>query len=416
MKKTILLSIAFVLIGINTFAQWEVLSSGSTESLKSVCFIDPNTGYAVGDYGTILKTNDGGATWNSQASGTDQELIYVCSPEANSIFVVARNGMILKTTDGGTSWNVQLSGSDFNLASVYFIDENTIYAVGSHWDSAVILSCTNGGTWNIKYTVIMEWPVIWLTSVCFSDVNTGYVVGGKAHANQTAGLLLKTTDGGTTWDYLPAESAPLNSVYFTDNETGYIVGGFCCELGCNGKIQKTTDGGTVWTEQTIPSSTGILNSVWFTDAVTGYAAGDNGTILKTTDEGATWNFQSSDAIQSLNSIYFFDVNTGYIVGVDGTILKTNNEGLPAGIIKKQQTNNLNICPSPAKENITIKINELGSNINGTIFIYGMGGQEMIQQQVGGTSSEINVSLLPKGIYFIKLVNNEKIDFGKFIKN
>ena len=83
---------------------------------------------------------------------------------------------------------------------VYFMDENTIFAVGSHWDSAVILSVTNGGTWNIQYSVIMEWPVAWLSSIYFSDSNTGYAAGGRAHANQTEGILLKTTDGGITWD------------------------------------------------------------------------------------------------------------------------------------------------------------------------------------------------------------------------
>jgi photosystem II stability/assembly factor-like uncharacterized protein len=177
MKKTLLPAIALVLIGLNLYAQWETLSSEVTQSLNSVYFIDPNIGYTVGDYGTILKTDDGGATWKSQSSGTDQELIYVCSPEENNVFVVAVNGMILRTSHGGTNWIVQLSGTDFNLTDVYFMDANTIFAVGSHWDSAVILSATNGGTWQTKYSVITEWPAVWLSSIYFSDSNTGYAAG-----------------------------------------------------------------------------------------------------------------------------------------------------------------------------------------------------------------------------------------------
>jgi photosystem II stability/assembly factor-like uncharacterized protein len=415
MKKTLLPLIVLVLIGVSSFAQWEVLTSGVTESLNSVYFIDPNNGYAVGNQGTIVKTNDGGTTWNIQFSGTDQQLIYVCSPEANTVFVIAANGMILKSTDGCTSWNVEFSGSGYNLTSVYFMDENAIFAVGTFWDSAVILSTTNGGTWNIQYSVITEWPVVWLTSVYFSDANTGYVVGGKAHANQTAGILLKTTDGGTTWDVLPAETFPLNSVFFTGFDKGYIAGGFCNETGCTGEILKTSDGGATWTAQNIPPNTETLNSVFFPDGNTGYVAGDNGTIFKTTDGGTTWGYQSSNKNQNLNTIYFPNATTGYIVGDSGTILKTNGDAIPVGIDKKQQISSLKIYPNPATDLISIELPESGSNMNGTVSIYRMSGQELIQQQVQDSRTEINVSSLPKGIYFVRLVNNEKIDYGKFVK-
>jgi hypothetical protein len=36
--------------------------------LQSVYFVNANTGYAVGDGGTILKTNDGGTSWVSKFS------------------------------------------------------------------------------------------------------------------------------------------------------------------------------------------------------------------------------------------------------------------------------------------------------------------------------------------------------------
>jgi hypothetical protein len=38
--------------------------------LIAVSFVDANTGTAVGEYGTILRTTDGGATWTLQTSGT----------------------------------------------------------------------------------------------------------------------------------------------------------------------------------------------------------------------------------------------------------------------------------------------------------------------------------------------------------
>jgi photosystem II stability/assembly factor-like uncharacterized protein len=415
MKKTLLLSIAPVLIGLNLYAQWETLSSGVTESLNSVCFIDSNTGYTVGNQGTILKTIDGGTTWNIQSSKTDLELIYVCSPEVNTVFVVAVNGMILKTSDGGTNWMVQLTGTDFTLTDVYFMGANSLFAVGSHWDSAVILSAINGEAWNIQYAVITEWPVAWLSSIYFSDSNTGYAAGGRAHANQTEGLLLKTTDGGITWDVLPTETVPLNSAFFTGSDKGYIAGGFCNETGCSGEILKTSDGGTTWITQNIPPNTETLNSVCFSDGNTGFIAGDNGIIFKTIDGGTTWSFQYSNVNQHLNTIYFPDITTGYIVGDSGTILKTTNGGFPVGMDEKQQMSSLNIYPNPATDQLTIELSEPGSNINGTITIFGMSGLALIQQQVRDSRTEINISSLPKGVYFVKLSNIENNEFKQFIK-
>jgi photosystem II stability/assembly factor-like uncharacterized protein len=415
MKKTQLLAIAPVLIGLNLFAQWEVLTSGVTESLNSVYFSDLGTGYAVGDNGTILNTTDGGATWNSQSSGTDQELIYICNPEANAVFVVAANGMILKTTDDGTSRDVEISASDFNLRDAFFIDEITIFGGGSYWDSVVIVSATIGGTWNIQYSVITECPAVWLSSIVFFDVNIGYATGGRAHANQTEGILLKTTDGGITWVVLAVETVPLNSVFFTGSDKGYVAGGYCNELGCSGEILKTTDGGTTWIAQNIPPNTETLNSVCFPDANTGYLTGDNGIIFKTNDGGTIWSFQTSNSNQNLYSICFPDATTGYIVGDYGTILKTTNGGFPVGTDEKQQMSSLKIYPNPAINHITIELSESGTNINGTYTIFGMSGLALIQQQVQDSRSEINVSSLPKGIYFVRLSNNENIDYGNFIK-
>ena len=51
-------------------AQWVTQNSGTTRNLNSVYFIGVNSGYAVGDSGTILKTINGGVSWALQNSNT----------------------------------------------------------------------------------------------------------------------------------------------------------------------------------------------------------------------------------------------------------------------------------------------------------------------------------------------------------
>ena len=62
-------------ISILAFSQWtwqNPLPQGN--SLSSVYFTDANTGYAVGGFGTIVKTTNGGTTWTALSSGTTNDL------------------------------------------------------------------------------------------------------------------------------------------------------------------------------------------------------------------------------------------------------------------------------------------------------------------------------------------------------
>jgi hypothetical protein len=170
-----------------------------------------------------------------------------------------------------------------------------------------------------------------------------------------------------------------------------------------------------WTTQNPLPTGNSLRAVYFPDANTGYAVGMNGIILKTIDAGTNWVLQASGTTNNLKSVFFTDANNGYVVGDHGTILKTTNGGYGLGINNNLQTNSLKFYPNPATEKINIELSEPGSNMNGTISIYEMTGQEMIRKQVTGSKVEINVSSLPGGIYLVKLIANKKIEVGKFVK-
>ena len=52
------------------FAQWLLQNQSTNYPLSNVKFISTTVGWAVGDYGTIIKTTDGGTNWTPQTSGT----------------------------------------------------------------------------------------------------------------------------------------------------------------------------------------------------------------------------------------------------------------------------------------------------------------------------------------------------------
>jgi len=74
-------------------------------------------GYAVGDQGTILKTNNAGMNWLPQQSGTNLRLNKVYFNDLDFGFAVGENGMVLKTTTGGDPVPVELSSFTASVQS-----------------------------------------------------------------------------------------------------------------------------------------------------------------------------------------------------------------------------------------------------------------------------------------------------------
>jgi len=145
-------AVLFLLPGLAS-AGWVSQSSGTTRYLYSVHFpVDAQTGYAVGDLGTILKTTDGGANWVSQSSGTTNNLYSVHFPvDAQTGYAAEWYGTIVKTTDGGVNWVCQPSGTTNYLYSVTFpVDASTGYVVG---EGGTILKTTNGGSSFVEQTI-----------------------------------------------------------------------------------------------------------------------------------------------------------------------------------------------------------------------------------------------------------------------
>ena len=215
---------------------WISQSSGTTNDLYSVHFVDDNTGWTVGSNGIILKTTNGGANWISQNSGTSAPLKSVYFINAYTGWIVGgfdgfSEGIILKTINGGYTWKFQNSGVASGLKSVFFVNSQIGWAVGN---DAKIIKTTNGGnTWD-KQDSGISWGTF--NCVYFVNANTGWITGAS-------GKILKTNDGGRNWVARSIDSAwSLCSVFFLDTSTGWAAGG----IGDYAKIIKTTDGGTTW--------------------------------------------------------------------------------------------------------------------------------------------------------------------------
>ena len=90
--KAIVVSILMLMLSYSiVFSQngWMQINSGTSNSLSNEFFLNENTGWICGSYGTIIKT-----------------------------------------TNKGANWILQQSNMNFELSDVHFINENTGWAAG----------------------------------------------------------------------------------------------------------------------------------------------------------------------------------------------------------------------------------------------------------------------------------------------
>jgi len=195
--------------------------------------IDSSTGFGAGSDGMIIRTTNAGTNWEFQNSGTSYALRSIKFININTGYIVGgsyTNYIILKTTNSGNNWIIQGQSSPIRLFSVDFINVNTGYTSG---DGGVILKTTNGGN-NWKQLISGYTDVNLISIKALSD-NVVYAVGGSLYNS----IIIKSTDGGDKW--IPQESYTNNALYdieFTNDSTAYIVGKY-------GTILKTTNGGTI---------------------------------------------------------------------------------------------------------------------------------------------------------------------------
>lgn len=411
MKKVYIILIALFVVN-GAMAQWFPQNSGTTKNLNSVCFTDANTGYACGDSGVILKTADGGSNWMQQNWGTPYYLSSVHFPKADTGYIEGDCDVSLKTSNGGLIWiNLEIyicmpmMGEGVPLTtSVYFTDVSTGFRVSDVCNNRrppqcqrLIEKTTDGGIfWFPIYYETDSYPLRF-SSVFFSDIDRGYVVG-------TYGTILKTIDGGANWSNQNSGTTNgLCSIYYTDESTGYTVGG-------EGTILKTTDGGINWITQN-SGTTVELYSVFFSDENLGYTVGNGGIILKTTDGGTNWITEYSGTTSSLHSVYFPSIDTGYIVGDSGIILKTTNGGYPVGMNDlSSKSSTLKTYPNPTSTEVTIE-----SPTKGQLSILNLCGKQLINRQITEPKTVIDISNLPSGVYFGRATGEKMVQVGKFVK-
>ncbi len=195
---------AVVIKTTNTGSLWDTITLQGNAALRdynAVFFTDTVTGYMAGGSSnlskrTILKTTDQGESWTTvkDDEGSILKTLYFINNDTG--YAGGENGTLLRTDNGGVNWTPltlpnQVSQRTYN--SIHFTSTTTGIAVGGKQqlnDSIqTIIRTTDGGdTW----TIIKDEVAPCLKDVHFANPGFGYAVGEWAVA-------LFSSDTGLTW-------------------------------------------------------------------------------------------------------------------------------------------------------------------------------------------------------------------------
>lgn len=224
--------------------------------------------------------------------------------ENNTYWVGAASGGLWVTTNNGSSWacltdnNGALAVSDIVIPTD-FVTSNTIYiATGDkdHWDnhSIGVLKSTDGGiTWNttgISFA-LSDWGMV--NRLLLDPTNNQTIIAATSNG------VFKTTNGGTAWN------TQLTSTSFIDME--YKPGDFNTLYGSTtgGKIYVSTNGGSSWTEAFNDASANRIElAVSANEPTSVYALAANSNsglygIYKSTDSGSSYSLVFSGTTLNL---------------------------------------------------------------------------------------------------------------------
>lgn len=97
---------------------WTQQTSDAAVTLYDIEMFDTSDGWACGDHGTIIYTDDGGSTdWTEQTFGVSATLNSIAVIGANDVNIVGDGFTILDTVDAGTAWTLPAAGWTFSSVS-----------------------------------------------------------------------------------------------------------------------------------------------------------------------------------------------------------------------------------------------------------------------------------------------------------
>lgn len=300
-------------------ATWGSVRTGILDDLRMVRAIGPDSVVFAGRC-ALRRSDDGGQTvkrllWTANEESCDPQIRSFHFPTTDVGFLLLENGSVYYTADSGGSWTnkTALPGSPIvgggdAPGDVWFTDASTgVASVGKN-----IYRTTDSGT---SWTLVSNTATGALGRLSFVNANIGYVAGKGKN-------MLTTADGGATWTPVTVDAGT----------AGADLGGLdcanpndCIAAAADGsQLFRTSNGGTSWSSVS-PSSNGVFD-VGYASAARVIAVGGGGATVVSDDNGATWSAVSGGIDGRFWGLRAQSPTTAFIFGANGALARTTDGG------------------------------------------------------------------------------------------
>jgi photosystem II stability/assembly factor-like uncharacterized protein len=334
---------------------------------------------AVGTFGVIVVSEDGGANWAQSQVPASVTLTGVHFPTPEKGWAVGHDGLILHSSDGGATWQKQLDGHQLN-EQIVAVAERIVEQVRGALEA--LQAREDADEYDIEDAEFMleeaefalegamddisTGPVRPLLDVWFRNEREGFVIGSY-------GMLLVTDNGGQDWTLVSdrmdnAEAFHLNQITPTPDGKLFIAG----EAGF---VYRSTDGGMSWDTLEPGYEGSFYGIVAVPDGAGGYellAYGLRGNLFRSIDAGDSWESLDSGTAVTLMSGALLEDGTVFLGGQGGTIL-----------VREPGARNFSPVANPNRN----VISGLEQMPDGKVLLVGLGGVRMVAPDGMPTGNE-----------------------------
>jgi photosystem II stability/assembly factor-like uncharacterized protein len=291
--------------------------------------------------------------------------------------------------------------SDMNLDNFYLVADFVKEEFGWLCSDENILKTENGG---------QSWEILPLESIIrhidFVNEHVGWAFGYDNEFRNS--FIWKTIDGGENWsiqkEFSYNEGVEVTSLCAVNDNVVYLTERVQTD-GVVWKIKKTLDGGNIWIDITPANDNNIFNSVSFLNSDVGIVSGgskayfdsaghpikNNACILRTIDGGVTWDYTYWPEYGGINTLQFVSDSAGYFVLDDRILCKT---------IDKYFSWNKILDGVNSLEGITSSYSALGKNI-----IFAITEKQKFMKSVDGGNTWEGIHLGGADFWSVKFIDH-----------
>ncbi len=287
---------------------WSVQEHESYQHIRSVKFFSKNYGFAAGDSGILLRTYDGGQSWERRSLGRQNNLRSIYFLDSLNVFTCGNRGGLFRSSNGGQSWQYIVVSIQFNLTDIHFLDQNN--GLVSTSNGRIFKTTDGGANWEFRTTGIS------------TELTTLLHLGGQTFLTSSiTGSTFRSTDGGTNWSTSGVISFSNKKMIRASNNTLWAV-------GSTSNISRSTNNGTSWTATNLQyANLSGLNSIGATPTNNLIVVGEAGTLGIGTQARTDFGNLRKGTLNNFVDADFSNEYEGWAVGGQGTVYHTTNSGL-----------------------------------------------------------------------------------------